>query len=519
MSHLEEKEAEIVKFPGIASISLSITPLKIVENVDLLEAIVRVYDENNEQIMRQKSRSLHTIAKNLKLFIQTRTNLPINDRRMSTWFAEYLSKVGIKIDEEEAYQIIKKASQALEQVSRVKIELVEPSDLVSIETDVLAKQISLRFDHLMSEDELYDLLEKHQTPLNNKVQRTISYVNSGGVEHKDNLSLVIESSENIFEKTLIASFKNDTEKELTKIIISDIIPYAYKIIDISKETGKYTKELQNDGLKITWKIDKVAPGKEIKTVYTFEHRIPRTIYIRKGEEIRIVQDYNSIITEENEEGKIVKYFISEVINLLPVTIDELIVRDLLPPEIILNENSILEDMKFIDFGQILGSNIQVSQINVETGTKILQKYEIGNAPIVWKLDHKFELEENETAYITKIFEQTPSKTSFICTIIAYAPIPYKLINEIESGLDIQEFLPTTLVPEGSKKLTWETEGKFTISMLLKGNLNRPPNPPKMVINGSEYSSNSQDFGVIRSSKILSIPFNHVALYRKVSREY
>ena len=79
MSETNDKEAAIAKFPGIASISLSITPVGKETDFELIEAIVRVYDENDEQIMQQKARSLFTIAKNLKLFIQNRTDLPIND--------------------------------------------------------------------------------------------------------------------------------------------------------------------------------------------------------------------------------------------------------------------------------------------------------------------------------------------------------------------------------------------------------------------------------------------------------
>ncbi|NHJ85666.1 MAG: hypothetical protein FK734_09405, partial [Asgard group archaeon] len=278
----EEHEAEIVKFPGIASISLSITPLNKVEDFDLLEAIVRVYDENNEQIMRQKARSLHTIAKNLKLFIQNRTNLPINDRRMSVWFASYLTNLGIKLDEEQAYQIIKLASQALEKISRVNIEGVESTDLVSIETDVLANTIELKTDRLLSEDQLYEILEKNQSPVTNKVVRKITYKNSGGVEHKDSIKLDIHPGDKILEHKLVASFKNETEHELTHIVLSDIIPYVYRIISIDCKGSKYSKSLLDDGLKITWKIDKLASGEETKVFYTFEKRIARTILIRKG---------------------------------------------------------------------------------------------------------------------------------------------------------------------------------------------------------------------------------------------
>ncbi|GAG01945.1 unnamed protein product, partial [marine sediment metagenome] len=151
MSEPIDKEAEITKFPGIASLSLSVTPISEKDNFEVIEAVVRVYDDNNEQIMQHKARSLFSIAKTLKLFIQNRTNLPINDRRMAVWCSTYFEKLGIKLGEEEAYQIIKKASQALEKLSRVTIEHVEASDLVSIEVDVLANLIALKSDHLLSE--------------------------------------------------------------------------------------------------------------------------------------------------------------------------------------------------------------------------------------------------------------------------------------------------------------------------------------------------------------------------------
>ena len=521
MSQPEIKEAEIVKFPGIASISLSITPINEFESFDMFEAIVRVYDENDEQIMRQKSRSLHTIAKNLKLFIQTRTNLPINDRRMSTWFADYLGRISIKLDEEESYQIIKKASQALERVSRVKIELVEPSDLVSIETDVLAKLIELKSDHLMSESELYGMLKKHQTPVSNSVQRNISYVNSGGVEHKDKLKLEIIQDENILEHSLVASFKNETEKELTKIVVADVIPFCYRIKEVtSKEGGKYKKELLEKGLKIQWNVKALAPGNEIKVFYTFEKRIPRTIYVRKDEDIRIVQDYNSLLVDETTD-KVTNYFISEVINLLPVTLDELVVRDLIPTELRIAEGSITEEMKFIDFGQLYGTNVQTTQMNIETGTKSMNNYQVDPSPLIWKYDFILVIPESkDEVKVTKIIEQIRSIDAIICTIIASSSVPCQIICDLESGLKAEEFLPPTSSPQVSKDtLTWEVKEQLAVSVALSGTLNRQPIPPKIKVNNKEYTMPEVSNGFIRKSKVLSIPFNHVALYRKTEREY
>lgn len=520
MSKPEDKEAVIVKFPGIASISLSITPIGEFENFDMLEAVVKVYDENDEQIMRQKARSLFTIAKNLKLFIQNRTNLPINDRRMSVWFADYLGKINITLDEEEAYQIIKKVSQALERISRVAIEHVEPSDLVSIETDVLAKLIAITSDRLLSEDELYDLLEKHQTPISNTVNRKISYKNSGGVDHKDKIKLEITPSEKILEHKLVASFKNETEKELKNIIISDIIPYNYKIIDVQcKKGGKYKKELLEDGLKVTWKITKVPSGEDIKAFYTLEKRIPRTIMVRKSEEIRIVQDYNSLLREEDEDGKIAIYFVSEAINLLPVTLDELIVRDLIPTETCISDKSVTEEMSFVDFGQKYGINAQQVQTNVETGTKFLQKYKIDLSALVWKIDFKVPMGEDilDDVYVTKIIEPTVKENTYICTLAVSTPVSCTLVNEIESGLDATEYLPSELAPRDSKKMSWDVADKLSVSMILKGNLNRQPTAPKITVEGKEHSAKLSEVGFVRKSQVISLPFTHVALYRRIQR--
>lgn len=514
------KEATIVKFPGIASISLSITPVSKTTDFDMIEAIVRVYDENDEQIMQQKARSLFTIAKNLKLFIQNRTNLPINDRRMAVWFAEYLSKLGIKIEEEAAYQLIKKASQVLERVSRVTIEHVESSDLVSIETDVLANLITLKSDHLLSEDELNDLLEKHQSPVLNKVIRTIRYKNSGGVEHKDKLTLEIKPGEDPFNHNLIASFKNDSPSDLTNIIITDIIPYCYKIIDVKcEEGGNIKKELIEDGLKLIWNIKKVPSGSEIKTFYDFEMRIPRTIMIRKGEEIRIVNDYNSLQREEDQEGKIRTFIISEVINLLPITLDEMILRDLIPMEMAVKTKSITEEMEIIDFGQQYGFNIQRILTNVETGTKFLHRYDIIKTPLIWKIDISIPAgdDQSEDIKATKIIETIPNQEAYICTIMVTTPKSCSIINDLESGLNATEFLPSNITPENTKAMRWEISDKLAVSMILTGKLTRQPNPIKIIVDGTEYTTQLSEIGYIRKSQLIALPFNHVALYRKSMR--
>ncbi|NHJ48739.1 MAG: hypothetical protein FK733_13220 [Asgard group archaeon] len=520
MSETNDKEAEIAKFPGIASISLSITPVGKETDFELIEAIVRVYDENDEQIMQQKARSLFTIAKNLKLFIQNRTDLPINDRRMSVWFSAYLSKINIKIEEDEAYQLIKKASQALEKVSRVTIEHVESSDLVSIETDVLANLMIQKTDRLLSEDELHDLLEENQAPVSNTIERTIRYKNSGGVEHKDKLKLEVQPGEEPFDHSLIASFKNDSPTDLTDVIISDIIPYCFKLLDVKCEKGgKYKKTLIEDGLKLEWKIKNVPSGGEVKAHYNFEARIPRTIMIRKGEEIRIVQDYNTLLREESDEGKIKTYFVSEVINLLPITLDEMIIRDLIPMEMAVTTNSITDEMEILDFGQNYGFNIQQVIMNVETGTKFLHRYDIIKTPLIWKIDLSIPAGEDFTddIHVTKILEKVPNKDVYICTIMSSTPKPCTISNELESGLSAKEFVPTNLSPEDNKKMRWDVDANLAVSMVLSGNLTRLPNPIKITIDGKEHSAEPSEFGHKRKSQLISLPFNHVVLYRKSMR--
>ncbi|MHA1628766.1 MAG: hypothetical protein ACTSXO_07120 [Candidatus Heimdallarchaeota archaeon] len=520
MSQKNEEEAEIVKFPGIASISLSITPIANLDDFNQLEAVVRVYDENNEQIMRQKARSLFTIAKNLKLFIQNRTNLPINDRRLSVWFAEYLAKVGIKIDEETAYQLIKQASQALVKISRVTIEEVEASDLVSIESDVVANLIALKSDHLLSEEELYGLLEEHQSPLCTKVTRSIQYTNSGGAIHKDKLALEILPAEQVLKHALVASFMNESQSDLTNVLITDIIPFCYKLVD-AKITGTenipYKKELLENGLKISWTISTVPAGTEIKILYSFEKRIPRTIMIRKGEEIRIVQDYNSILEEEDAEGKVVQYSVSEVINLLPVTLDELIIRDLIPNEFKVVESSLPEDVELIDFGQDYGYNLQQVFTNVETGTKILRRYFVEPAPLLWKVNLEVPVED-ETILATKILEATPQENLYICTIEVSTPVPCLLLNEIESGLSASEFYPSERKPENTSKMQWSLSGDFSISFVMSGTLARQPNPITIQVNDKKYTAEIAPKLAARNSRLIALPFSHVALYRKTIRK-
>jgi len=518
MSHVKEEEAEIVKFPGIASISLSITPTTNLEDYEKIEAIVRVYDENEEQIMRQKARSLFTIAKNLKLFIQNRTNLPINDRRLSVWFAEYLGKVGVKIDEEEAYQLIKRASQALEKISRVTIEEVDASDLVSFETDVQAKLIALKTDHLFTEEELNDLLEEHQSPVTSKVVRTIQYTNSGGAVHKDKLTLEIKPTEQMLKHSLVTSFKNETQADLTDVLITDIIPYCYKVLEskaVGTEEASQKKELLDGGLKVSWRVATVSAGSEIKILYSLEKRIPRTVLIRKGEEIRIVQDYNSILEEEDIEGKAVQYFISEVINLLPVTIDELIIRDLVPNELRVVKSSLTEEMELIDFGQKYGYNIQRVITNVETGTKILQKFIIEPAPLLWKIDLEVPTEDG-VILATKILEETPKENLYICTIQVSTPTPCTLINEVESGLSAKEFFPPSNKPENTTKMQWSISDDFTLSMVLSGTLARQPTPITIQVEGITQTAQSTT-PLSRKSQVLALPFAHVALYRKAAK--
>ncbi|MEA2070941.1 MAG: hypothetical protein U9O98_06585 [Asgard group archaeon] len=524
MSNETEQQAPIVKFPGIASISLSIQPVKDLHDLDKLEAVVKVFDENDEQIMRQKARSFQTIAKNLKLFIQTRTNLPINDRRMAVWISDYLSNQGIAIEEEEAYQIIKEASEKLARVSRAKIELVEPTDLVSVETDVLAKIHELKIDHLLSEIELFDFLEKYQTPMSSEVKRTIIYSNSGGVEHKDTITLSIEPTKDFLTHSLTTTFKNESQNPLSSVKLIDIIPYNNKIL--SKETtelNKVSQELTADGLQVTWEIESVKPGKAVTTTYTFEPRIPRTIWIRKDEDVRIVQDYNSLRQETTEETGEIKqqFFISEVMNLLPVTLDEMIIRDLIPPDIQITNENLEDEVTIIDFGQKLGRNLQRTEMNVETGIKLTKKYFIEPAPLLWKFDVNVPLENQQGEInVTKIIEELPKKGYFVCSLYGTSPIPCLLKNKTTTGLTPQEFYPPEKGPTNPEdEQQWTIEGEFEVSMILKGAITTKPVPPIVEINGEEKTISLPSGKLIRKSTLLSVPFNHVALYRRQIREF
>jgi hypothetical protein len=240
--------------------------------------------------------------------------------------------------------------------------------------------------------------------------------------------------------------------------------------------------------------------------------------IRKGEEIRIVQDYNSLLREENEDGKIITYFISEVINLLPVTLDEMIIRDLIPMEIAVIKKSFTEDMQIIDFGQNYGFIIQQFLTSVETGTKFSHRFDVIKTPLIWKFDLTIPINDGaDEIQVTKILEKIPTKDAYICTIIGSSSKPCSIINEIETGFNVDEFLPTNLAPENNKKMRWDFDNKIAVSMVLLGKLTLQPNPIKIIINGTEHSSSASTLTQKRKSQLISLPFNHVALYRKTMR--
>ena len=179
-------------------------------------------------------------------------------------------------------------------------------------------------------------------------------------------------------------------------------------------------------------------------------------------------------------------------------------------------------MRLIDFGQVYGKNIQMTYTNVETGTKFLNKIVIEPSPLLWKIDYQFTIESEDEVhptFMTKIIEKVPNTNYYICSISVSTFSTFKLVNLIESGLEVLEYLPTILEPTiTNKEIIWEADERLSASFVLKGNLATKPLPPKIIIQGKEYTCSPSSLSSKRVSKIISILFNHVALFRKMLGE-
>ncbi len=67
-------------------------------------------------------------------------------------------------------------------------------------------------------------------------------------------------------------------------------------------------------------------------------------------------------------------------------------------------------------------------------------------------------------------------------------------------------------------MSWDIDKKFSVSFILKGNLSRQINSPKVIIDGKEHVAKTSEIGNVRRSKIITLPFTHVAMFRKFLRE-
>ena len=127
-------------------------------------------------------------------------------------------------------------------------------------------------------------------------------------------------------------------------------------------------------------------------------------------------------------------------------------------------------------------------------------------------------DSNEDCVISKILEKMPKENAYICTIVSSTPVPCTITNEVESGLKTTEFLPSELAPSDDKEMSWDIDKKLSVSFVLKGNLTRQINSPKVIINGKEHTAKISEIGNVRRSKITTLPFTHVAMFRKFLRE-
>ncbi len=124
---------------------------------------------------------------------------------------------------------------------------------------------------------------------------------------------------------------NPLEEEITEVEIIDKIPFAFQVVDIeSSDLTLEKREVSPDGLLFSWSKDRLAPGEKIQVHYRLRKRIHRSIVMRSGKKINLIDTYHSLHEQtQNQLTVDIPYT-----NVSGAHIDEILIEDSIPAELL-----------------------------------------------------------------------------------------------------------------------------------------------------------------------------------------
>ena len=130
---------------------------------------------------------------------------------------------------------------------------------------------------------------------------------------------------------------NEFEDDLIDIEIVNTIPFSFEVVNIKTNFELDEKKPTSEGLVFTWKKDRIEPGEKISVEYILRKRIERSIILRKENRVSIVNLYHSV--QQQMQANL------DFVNTSGKVLREILVEDVIPPELIVNQSKTNKKIK------------------------------------------------------------------------------------------------------------------------------------------------------------------------------
>jgi hypothetical protein len=140
-----------------------------------------------------------------------------------------------------------------------------------------------------------------------------------------------------FEYSGKTEIVNEYAEEIHDIEVVNTIPFQWQVIDIKSDFDLDEKRRTDEGLVYTWKKDKIDPGRRMEIEYVLRKRVERSIILRKRNKVSVVSLYHSIQKDLQAQ--------MEFVNTTGDFFEEILVEDVIPPELVVNEAISAQDIK------------------------------------------------------------------------------------------------------------------------------------------------------------------------------
>ncbi len=281
----------------------------------------------------QKKKHLNAAIKYCEKSIQLAESIDKKDliEKYSTFLKEFREELEVKIqsENEEKEKILSKGEEIQ---NIIKLEEDTLPLLEEFSVSELLGDLSSDMNDML--EQVGSLLSEHRVEVKKEIKNKVLLTSaSGEVIEEENIIEVQESGgpEDLLQCNVQSGLENPFDDAIEEAILTDLIPYNFKITNIELN-GKKVEELPNkslrkEGLELTWQIQNIPPKEKVEIKYDLRRKVSRTlIFILEGQ-VKIIKTHFNLQDLELEGIYDAKLPIT---NNYGSTLDGVVVEDIIP---------------------------------------------------------------------------------------------------------------------------------------------------------------------------------------------